>query len=106
MIEVKDSTFDEEVLKSDIPVVVDFWAPWCKPCNAIAPLIEDLELKYKNKVKFVKMNVDDYPVTPGSYMVRSIPTLLFIKNSHLQEHVVGLMTKNKIEEYISKIYNE
>ncbi|MBU4419453.1 MAG: thioredoxin, partial [Proteobacteria bacterium] len=77
VLEIDDITFDTEVLKSDKPVLIDFWAPWCGPCRAISPLVERLADEFGDKIKFVKCNVDENPITPGKYGIRSIPTLMF-----------------------------
>ena len=81
IMEVSDSSFDTEVLKSDKPVLVDFWAPWCGPCRAIAPSIEELVKEYGNQVKFTKCNVNHNPVTPGQYGNKAIPTLIFFSET-------------------------
>ena len=100
--EVSDSTFDGDVLKSELPVLVDFWAPWCGPCKAIGPVIEEISKAYEGKVKFFKCNVDDNPVTPGNYGIRAIPTLLLFKGGEKQEQIVGMVDKAKIEEALNK----
>jgi thioredoxin 1 len=102
ILEVSDSSFDSEVLQSDIPVLVDFWAPWCGPCKAIAPLIDEISKNYTDKVKFVKFNVDDNPVTPGKYGIRAIPTLLLFKGGEKLDQIVGMVEKSKIEESLNK----
>ncbi|MEZ4551649.1 MAG: thioredoxin [Desulfobacterales bacterium] len=94
--EVSDSTFDSDVLKSDIPVLVDFWAPWCGPCKAIGPVIEEISKEYDGKVKFLKCNVDDNPVTPGNYGIRAIPTLLLFRTK--LDQIVGMVDKSKIAD--------
>ncbi len=101
--EVNDSSFEAEVLKADKPVLVDFWAPWCGPCRAIGPIIEELVETFGEKVKFVKCNVDDNPVTPGKYEIRSIPTLLLIKDGNVADQIIGLVAKPKLEEAINNI---
>jgi thioredoxin 1 len=101
--EISDDTFDTEVLKSEKPVLVDFWAPWCGPCRAIAPLLEELAGKLKDKIKIVKCNVDNNPVTPGKFEIRSIPTLIFFKAGKVSEQIVGMVSKAKLEETINKI---
>jgi len=102
IIEVSDSTFESDVLQSDIPVLVDFWAPWCGPCKAIAPVIEEISKDYTDKIKFVKCNVDDNPVTPGNYGIRAIPTLLLFKDGEKLDQIVGMVDKSKIEESLKK----
>ncbi len=102
IIEVGDSNFDSEVLKSDIPVLVDFWAPWCGPCKAIGPVIEELSKNYQGKVKFAKCNVDDNPVTPGNYGIRAIPTLIVFKDGQQVDQIVGMADKSKLEASIQK----
>ncbi len=103
ILEVEDNSFESEVLKADLPVMVDFWAPWCGPCKALSPVIEELAATYGDKVKFTKCNVDDNPVTPGNYGIRSIPTLIFFKDGEISEQIVGAVAKSKLEGAISKI---
>ena len=101
ILEVSDSSFDSDVLQSDIPVLVDFWAPWCGPCKAIAPVIEEISKDYTDKIKFVKFNVDDNPVTPGNFGIRAIPTLILFKGGEQLEQIVGMVGKSKIEEALN-----
>jgi thioredoxin 1 len=100
--DVTDSTFESLILKSDKPALVDFWASWCAPCKAIAPIIEEMAESYGDKVKFVKMNVDDNPSTPGKYGVRGIPTLILFKNGERVDQVVGAVPKNQIKDLVDK----
>jgi len=97
-----DATFDAEVLKSELPVLVDFWAPWCGPCLMIAPAVDELAEAHKGKLKVVKVNVDENPVTPQTYGIMGIPTLILFKGGKLQEKVVGAVAKNKLNDLIVK----
>jgi thioredoxin 1 len=101
--EIGDSSFDAEVLKSEKPVLVDFWAPWCGPCRAIAPVIDELMATYGDRVKFTKCNVDDNPVTPGKFGIKAIPTLIFFKEGSVVEQVTGMVAKSKLEETIKSV---
>jgi len=100
--EVSDNNFESEVLKGEQPVLVDFWAPWCGPCRAIAPVMEELAKEYENQVKIVKMNVDDNPSTPSKYGIRAIPTLILFKNGEVVGQVTGAVSKNNIKEMINQ----
>lgn len=91
-----DSNFDSEVLKSDKPVLIDFWATWCGPCRMIAPIVEELSSSYANKAVIGKMDVDENPETAMKFGIRSIPTLLFFKNGKLVDQIVGAVGKDKI----------
>lgn len=106
ILEIDDSIFDAEVLESDKPVLIDFWAPWCGPCRAISPLVEQLAGEFGDKIKFVKCNVDDNPISPGKYGIRSIPTLMFFKDGNVVDQVIGIVAKSKLEEVINKILNQ
>ena len=99
---VSDDSFEEEVLKSELPVLVDFWAVWCAPCHMVAPSVENLAQTYKDKMKVVKFNVDENPKTPANYGILSIPTLLLFKGGELKETIIGAVPQNKIEEAITK----
>ena len=90
---VTDASFEQDVLKSPIPVVVDFWAVWCGPCKVIAPIIDQLAAEYDGKVKFVKLDVDENPETAIKYGVRSIPTVIFFKNGAEADKVIGAQQK-------------
>ena len=103
IVEISDDSFDTEVLQADKPVVVDFWAPWCGPCRAIGPLMEEISVTFNNKVKLTKCNVDSSPATPGKYGIRAIPTLLFFKQGNLVDQVIGIVAKTKLEEIINKM---
>ena len=103
IIEVDDGSFEAEVLKSDTPVLVDFWAPWCGPCKAIAPLVEDLAKNFSGKIKFAKCNVDNSPVTPSKYGIKAIPTLIFFKSGSVVNQITGMVAKSKLEEALNKL---
>ncbi len=93
---VTDTSFDQEVLKSAKPVLIDFWAPWCAPCRAIAPVIDELAGEYAGRLKVVKINVDDNPETPARYGVRGIPNLLIIKSGQVKEQIIGAVPKSHL----------
>lgn len=99
---VSDGTFEEEVLKSELPVLVDFWATWCAPCQIIVPSLEYLAQNYKDKLKIRKLNVDENPKTASQYGIMSIPTLLFFKDGELRETIVGALPREKIVERVSQ----
>lgn len=99
---VTDASFENDVLKSSQPVLIDFWATWCGPCRAIAPVVEQLAGEYAGKVKVVKVNIDENPKTPTQYDVRSIPTLLMFKDGKVVGQIVGAVPKPKIEELVKK----
>jgi thioredoxin 1 len=93
---ISDSNFEGEVLKSPTPVLIDFWAPWCGPCKAIAPVLEELADEYAGKLKIVKINVDENPQTPARYGVRGIPNLLIIKGGEVKDQIVGAVPKGHL----------
>ena len=103
IVKIDDDSFDAEVLQSDKPVMVDFWAPWCGPCKAIGPVIDELAASYSDKIKFTKCNVDENPVSPGKFNVRAIPTLIFFKDGKIVEQITGMVAKQKLEEAINKV---
>jgi thioredoxin 1 len=102
VVTLEDRTFDQEVLKSDTPVLVDFWATWCQPCKAIAPVVESLATRYKGKLKVAKMDVDQHQMVPQQFGIRSIPTLLLFKGGRVVDTVVG-SDKSKLEESVRKL---
>jgi thioredoxin 1 len=103
ILEVSDESFESEVLKAEQPVLVDFWAPWCGPCRAIAPVIEELVKEYGDKVKFAKCNVDDNPVTPGQYGIKAIPTLIFFNGGKVVDQITGMVAKSKLVDSIKSV---
>jgi thioredoxin 1 len=102
ILEVNDSNFDQDVLKSDKPVLIDFWAAWCGPCRALAPIVDELATAYEGKVKVAKMDVDRNSATPMRYGVRGIPTLLVFKGGEVKEQIVGYVPKEQIQKAIDK----
>ncbi len=102
VIHVSDSNFDSIILKSDMPALVDFWASWCAPCRAIAPVVDEIATMYNGKVRVAKMNVDENPSTPGRYGVRGIPTLILFKNGKVVDQLVGAVPKAQIKDLVDK----
>ena len=100
--EVRDDNFEAEVIRSDLPVLIDFWAPWCGPCKTIAPVVEELAKEYEGRLKVAKLNVDDNPATPSRYGVRGIPNLLLIKGGTVKEQVVGAVPKARLVDAIER----
>lgn len=101
--EVSDGNFESEILKSSIPVLVDFWAPWCGPCKSIAPILEEIAGEYAGKIKIAKLNVDDNPKTPSQYDVRGIPNLIFFNGGAVVDRIVGAVPKDQLVAAISKL---
>jgi thioredoxin 1 len=98
--DVGDHNFDTEVLNSNVPVLVDFWAAWCAPCRMLAPVVDTVAEKYEGRAKFVKVNVDENLLTSGKYNIKGIPTLLLFKNGIVKEQIVGNTTKDTIAKMI------
>jgi len=102
-VHIDDSSFDEAVIKSKIPVLVDFWAPWCGPCKAVAPILEELSQDYCEKMAFTKLNVDEGPQTASKYGISAIPTLLIFKNGEPVQSIVGYKPKPELKKVIDEI---
>lgn len=100
-LQVTDANFESEVLQCDLPVMVDFWAPWCGPCRAMGPVVEELATEFAGRIKVVKMNVDENQATPSKYGIRAIPTLILYKDGEVLEQVTGAVSKSSIKEMIS-----
>ena len=103
LLEVTDETFDGEIINSDLPAVVDFWAAWCGPCKMVSPVVEELANEYKGKIKVAKMDVDQNRGTPARFGIRNIPTLIFFKGGEVAQTIVGAQPKSHIEEELKKL---
>jgi len=103
LLEVTDENFDAEIVNSDIPAMVDFWAVWCGPCKTVGPIVEELANEYEGKIKVAKMDVDQNRATPGKFGIRNIPTLIFFKGGEVTHTIVGAQPKNHIEEELKKL---
>jgi len=100
ILQVTDDTFEPEVLKSDVPVLVDYWAEWCGPCKAIAPLLEEVAKEYNGRLKVAKMNVDENQSIPARFGIRGIPTLMLFKNGNVEATRVGALTKSQLTAFL------
>ncbi|WP_320044646.1 thioredoxin TrxC [uncultured Desulfobacter sp.] len=99
-VNVTDANFDQEVMQSSLPVLVDCWAPWCGPCRAVGPIMDALAKTYKGRLKIAKVNIDENPGTGSKYRIQSIPTMLFVKNGNLVDQVTGALPKEALEARI------
>ncbi|GIW14262.1 MAG: thioredoxin [Tepidiforma sp.] len=100
--EVTDATWETDVVKSDLPVLVDFWAPWCGPCRMVAPIVEELAQEYAGKVNFLKINTDENPMVPAKFGIRSIPSLLIFKGGELKGTIVGFRPKSDLKKRLDE----
>ncbi|MEW6013087.1 MAG: thioredoxin [Elusimicrobiota bacterium] len=100
---ITDQEFDKEVIKSAIPVLVDFWAPWCGPCRMLAPVVDEISKEYEGKVKVVKVNTDENPQSASNYQISAIPTLLFFKDGKVVKELVGVLPKEEIKKVLNEV---
>jgi thioredoxin 1 len=103
ILDVTDQSFEAEVLKSATPVLVDFWAEWCQPCRALAPVVKEIAEEYGDRITVAKLDIDASPATPASFSVRSIPTLLFFKNGQVVDSLVGAAPKLQVQEKVEAV---
>jgi thioredoxin 1 len=102
-IQLTDASFDQEVIKSQQPVLVDFWAPWCGPCRMLAPVIEEIASEYAGKIRVAKINTDDHPNAAARYKISAIPTMLFFKEGKVVEQLVGVHSKTEIKKTLDTL---
>ena len=102
VLSVTDNNFEQEVIKSELPVLVDFWAPWCGPCKAVSPVIDDLSKEFEGRLKVVKLNTDDNPKTAQAYSIKGIPSLFLFKGGQVVEQVVGAVPKSTLANAVNK----
>lgn len=100
---LNDNNFQEVITNSDIPVAIDFWAPWCGPCKALTPIFESLSTELSGVADFYKLNVDESPTIASTYSIMSIPTVLIFKNGKIEKQIIGLVSKSKLKNYIENI---
>jgi len=103
VLEVTDNTFDQEIMQSDLPAMVDFWAEWCGPCKMVGPTVAELASEYKGKIKIAKMDVDQNRSTPARFGIRNIPTLILFKNGEVAQTIIGAYPKSHIESEMKKL---
>jgi thioredoxin 1 len=103
VIDISDKDFEQKVIKSGVPVLLDFWAPWCVPCKIVAPIVEKLSNKYNGQLKFYKINIDENPRTPARYQVMSIPSLMLFKNGEAMDTVVGAVPERSLVSRIEGV---
>ena len=99
---ITDGNFEEQVLQAELPVLVDFWAEWCVPCKAIAPILEEIVTDYEEKIRIVKLNVDENRKSPARYGIRGIPTLIIFRNGHVEATHIGALTKSQLSAFINQ----